>query len=218
MSCYIIAAAAIVLLGVLLYGEKRDSVRWKLASKPLLSALFILTAVLGQWSVPSLSGWVLAGLILSWAGDCFLIFTDKRRFLFGLVAFLLGHVSYTIGFYLHGSLRIWSVLALLLLAGLGIMVFRWLRPHLGLGTMSKAVIAYIAVISLMVSGAAALFADARWDIMGRAAVMIGAVLFFVSDIFVARNQFVVDEFRNRCIGLPLYYAGQFLIALSISLI
>jgi len=209
----IIAAAAVLLLGALLYGEKTDSVRWKLASKPFLSALFIVTAVLGAWDVPLFAGWVLAGLILCWVGDFFLIFTDRRRFFFGLVAFLAGHVNYTIGFYLHGSFGILAVFSLAVLAMLGFGIFRWLRPHLG--TMTKAVIAYIMVISLMVSGAAALFADGRWGVMGRAAVMIGAVLFFVSDIFVARNQFVVNESRNRYIGLPLYYAGQFLIALSV---
>ncbi|MFW6361887.1 MAG: lysoplasmalogenase family protein, partial [Spirochaetota bacterium] len=40
-------------------------------------------------------------------------------------------------------------------------------------------------------------------------------LFFTSDIFVARNKFVADGFINRLLGLPLYYGGQFLLALSI---
>lgn len=213
---YFIAVSAVLLLGILLFGEKRDDVTWKLVSKPLLSALFILTALLSQWNVPSLAVWVLGGLILSWLGDFFLIFPRERTFLFGLIAFLLGHVSYAVGFYLHGSLELWSIIALILLFGLGAVIFRWLRPNLG--SMTHSVIAYIVVISVMVSGAAALFADPRWSITGRSTILIGAVLFFTSDIFVARNKFVSEDFMNRLIGLPLYYAGQFLIALSVGLI
>jgi uncharacterized membrane protein YhhN len=48
-----------------------------------------------------------------------------------------------------------------------------------------------------------------------ATVAAGAVLFYLSDLAVARHRFVKAEFLNRGIGLPLYYAGQVLIALSI---
>jgi hypothetical protein len=40
----------------------------------------------------------------------------------------------------------------------------------------------------------------------------GAVLFFVSDLFVARNRFVAPGLANRLLGLPAYYGGQVLIA------
>ena len=47
-------------------------------------------------------------------------------------------------------------------------------------------------------------------------VAFGALLFYLSDLFVARHRFVTTEFLNRGFGLPIYYAGQVLIALSIS--
>jgi uncharacterized membrane protein YhhN len=50
---------------------------------------------------------------------------------------------------------------------------------------------------------------------GRMAAFVGALSFFVSDIFVARQRFLKAEFVNRLIGLPLYYGGQFLLAFSI---
>lgn len=50
---------------------------------------------------------------------------------------------------------------------------------------------------------------------GRFMVLIGAVLFYISDIFVARNRFIKKEYLNRLCGLPLYYCGQFLLAFSI---
>jgi uncharacterized membrane protein YhhN len=43
-----------------------------------------------------------------------------------------------------------------------------------------------------------------------------AVLFYLSDITVARDRFVTGpRFLNRLVGLPLYYSAQFLFAFSI---
>ena len=38
--------------------------------------------------------------------------------------------------------------------------------------------------------------------------------FFVSDLAVAREQFVSEGFVNKTWGLPLYYAAQLLFAVS----
>jgi len=43
----------------------------------------------------------------------------------------------------------------------------------------------------------------------------GAILFYLSDLAVARHRFVHESFVNRVIGLPTYYLGQFLLALTI---
>ena len=45
--------------------------------------------------------------------------------------------------------------------------------------------------------------------------LAGAVLFFASDLGVARDKFVAPGFPNRAWGLPAYYAGQLLIAWSL---
>lgn len=75
--------------------------------------------------------------------------------------------------------------------------------------MRRPVFAYIIVISLMVTAAfGTVAADPDWRIA------VGAVAFFVSDLLVARDRFVVPAFVNRTIGLPLYYLGQTLLALS----
>ncbi|TFG38533.1 MAG: hypothetical protein E4H39_00070 [Syntrophobacterales bacterium] len=49
-------------------------------------------------------------------------------------------------------------------------------------------------------------------------IFVGALCFYFSDIFVARDRFFRKEFLNRLIGLPLYYLGQFLLAFSVGLI
>jgi hypothetical protein len=50
------------------------------------------------------------------------------------------------------------------------------------------------------------------------AAFVGALGFYVSDVFVARQRFLKSEIVNRLIGLPLYYGGQFLLAFSVCLI
>lgn len=205
--------AAVLLLALLIYAEKYESTAWKLASKPLLSALFILAAGLQTWQTPSLAHWVLAGLILSWVGDVFLIFASRKLFLAGLVAFLLGHVCYAAGFYTHGVLNGWIAVGLAVLLAVGAAIFVWLRPHLG--SMTGPVIGYILVISVMVGGALGVYLNPQWSQGARLMVLAGAVMFYLSDIMVARDQFVDSAFINRLVGLPLYYGAQFLFAYTL---
>jgi len=143
----------------------------------------------------------------------FLALPQKRMFLLGLISFLVGHVLYCLAFYLTAGIKtvMWFGSGLALLASAG--VYRWLRPHLG--TMHGPVVAYIIVITVMVSGASSVLGDLRFGQAGRMMLFAGAAAFYFSDVFVARDRFVRKGFMNRLFGLPLYYAGQFLIAFSL---
>ena len=44
---------------------------------------------------------------------------------------------------------------------------------------------------------------------------IGGVLFYLSDLAVARHRFVAPGFVNRAWGLPTYYLAQLLIAYAV---
>ena len=50
---------------------------------------------------------------------------------------------------------------------------------------------------------------------GRLGLYAGAALFYLSDLAVARQRFVAPGFENKLIGLPLYYAGQLLLASAV---
>ncbi|OQY43225.1 MAG: hypothetical protein B6240_12915 [Desulfobacteraceae bacterium 4572_87] len=50
---------------------------------------------------------------------------------------------------------------------------------------------------------------------GRMLAFCGALSFYISDLFVARDRFVKKKPINRILGLPLYFGGQFLLAFSI---
>lgn len=152
---------------------------------------------------------VLVALALSWLGDLLLTFESRRAFLGGLVVFLLGHVAYSVGFVMLRADPISLVVAALAVAIIGGLVRVWLSPHMG--DMKNPVIAYIVVISVMVISAFGTIDGAmNW------LIPIGATLFFVSDLFVARNRFVAPGAVNRIWGLPLYYAAQVLLALSVA--
>ncbi|OHE17254.1 MAG: hypothetical protein A2X96_01680 [Syntrophobacterales bacterium GWC2_56_13] len=215
INIVILSAAASLLLGLLFF-EKRESTWGIILTKPLLSALFILTALVGPHSDPKYFSPVLAGLLFCLAGDVFLIFTAKGLFLAGLFSFLTGHILYAAAFFLVSSPgELTWIVGTLAIAVSGA-VFTWLRPHLG--RMLIPVIAYMAVITVMVTGAASLMGDETAGFSGRALVFLGAILFYLSDIFVARQRFVIRQYVNRLVGLPLYYTAQFMIAFSIRLL
>ena len=216
MMNWIVVVFAAGLLAGLLYCEKREVQTAKLAVKSLLSALFIFAAVVQSHPIPFYYRFLLIGMLFCLGGDVFLALPGKKMFLLGLVSFLLGHVFYAPAFFFTAGFNHWAGigLAISILAGAG--VFLWLRPHLG--SMKIPVIFYLLVISVMFVGAWSMVGAGELRLAGRVTAFGGALGFYVSDIFVARQRFIKAEFVNRLIGLPLYYSGQFLLAFSIGLL
>jgi len=204
---------AAFLLSLLLVYEKREGKKSRLITKTILSCLFVLVALIQPSPIPSYRNSILLGLLFCLAGDVCLALPGDKMFRSGLVAFLVGHVFYAIGFTYLIPASNWLLPGALLFWAFSLLVFLWLRPYLK--AMLAPVVVYILVITVMSSGAWAVFALSSSDFGGRMLILLGAFLFYISDIFVARNQFVRREFLNRLIGLPLYYAGQFLLAFSI---
>jgi uncharacterized membrane protein YhhN len=204
---------AIILLVAVLWFEKTENRSGLVPTKGLLSCLFVAAAIVQAPFPSTFSRLVIAGLIFCLGGDVFLALPQERMFLFGLISFLVGHVLYCVAFYLTAGVNttMWIGSGLALLVSIG--VYGWLRPHLG--DMHGPVVAYIIVITVMVSGASSLLGNLRLSEAGRIMLFAGASAFYVSDVFVARDRFVTKGFINRLFGLPLYYAGQFLIAFSL---
>ena len=212
----VIIVLAVILLVGLLYFEKNGNQKGKLPTKTILSCLFIFTALVQTHPIPVYFYLMLIGLIFCLGGDVFLALPQERMFLLGLVSFLLGHVLYVVCFFYVADVSQWTMiggLVGLLVSGL---VFWWLRPHLG--SMLVPVIAYVIVITVMVIGAWTVLGDTKLSYAGRLLIFIGAVSFYLSDLFVARDRFLRSEFSNRLIGLPMYYCGQFLLAFSVGLL
>ena len=153
---------------------------------------------------------ILAGLAFSWCGDMLLIGTSKVHFLAGLVAFLLAHLTYIFAFAKHGYDRRWAALAAAPLIAIAIAVSIWLKPFTP-ADLSIPVLAYIGAITVMV-----ILAIATRGVGGSRLIVAGAVMFFLSDLSVAALRLVETEYATYILGLPLYYAGQACLALSVS--
>lgn len=174
--------------------------------KPLASTCLLIVA-LDAGALRSLNGWIiLMGLAFSWCGDVFLISKRRKWFFAGLLSFLLAHVAYIVGFFVRGVEMTYFVGVLPGLAVAGYLVFKWIEPKLD--GLEKPVVLYMMVISAMVAAALG-----NLDNLAGPGLVAGAVLFYLSDLFVARERFVESSFINKAIGLSMYYAGQLLIAI-----
>ena len=189
---------------------------WLAALLGVTVALLVIGVALGALRAPGGSGpftWgVLLGLLLSLGGDVALMFQQHRRaFLAGLVLFLCAHLAYAATFAAHGqhSPADYLTLGLLLAAAAG--CYRLLAP--GLGDLRWPVLAYIAVISLMVAAAASLLANPALARDAALLALAGALLFYLSDLVLAADRFWRPLRYNRLSLFP-YFGGQLLIAMA----
>jgi uncharacterized membrane protein YhhN len=206
---YAPAIATVLLVAILLVGEATGSWPLRAISKPLASLGFILFALTsGALSAGNAGIAIVVALVLSAIGDVLLLWTARGPFLAGLIAFLLGHLGFGVAFLVMGvspaGVGI-SAVVLLPIAGLA-----WVLFGRRAGKLAGPVMAYIAVISVMV----ALAGGAAWldPTPTRITLLVAAVVFFASDLCVARDRFVSKGFENRVVGLPLYYGAQLLFA------
>jgi uncharacterized membrane protein YhhN len=215
INVFIIILGIILLFGVLYYEKKKDRIPL-LITKSTLSLLFVITALLQPHPVPTYYHYLFIGLIFCLIGDVCLALPQKKAFMAGLIAFLVGHVFYIFGFLSLTQIFDRISAGLFIIFGMSALIFFRLRPHLR--SMLIPVLLYILVITVMASGAWAVFWKSSFQIAGRILILVGSLCFYFSDLFVARNKFIKEEYTNRLFGLPLYYTGQFLLAFSIGLL
>jgi uncharacterized membrane protein YhhN len=191
------------------FAEARGSRAGIWIAKPLASAGFIATALAAGASETFYGRLVLVALVLGWLGDVLLIPRSRAVFAAGIASFLLGHLVFAAAFASRGLSLGWTAVAALALVAPVVAAWRWLRPHVP-ASLSSAVTLYMIVISAMLACAIGTTAHASAPL-----VLVGAAMFFASDLSVARNRFVAPGFANKLWGLPLYYGGQLLLAASV---
>jgi len=177
-------------------------------AKPAAAACFVAAALSFGALDSGYGRVVLSGLVFSLCGDVLLIPHDKPRvFQAGVAAFGLGHLAYLVAFGLRfesaGRALICAFIAALALAR----VFPWLHPQLP-AEMKLPVRVYMGIISAMLVAAAGASPSDP-------AILLGAALFYISDLAVARDRFVASGFANSVFGLPLYFAAQLLLASTV---
>ncbi len=180
--------------------------------KVLAASLFVVVGALLAGTEADASRFFIAALVLSWLGDVLLIPKGhKGVFLGGLVAFLLAHVMYVPAFVARGvDVQAFAGAGVATLLPIGL-VLRWLWRRVQ-GTMRYAVVAYVFVISTMLSAAFACTVEGASKNGGVSPLLfVGAAVFYLSDITVARERFVAPGYINRVFGIPLYFFAQLLL-------
>lgn len=194
------AAGAVALVEWWATWEGRKPVRY--VTKPLSLALLIGVAVTLEPFDEGVRAWMVAGLVLSLAGDIFLLGTGKAWFLGGLVSFLLGHVVYVIAMQSQFDSPGWLLVGLAVVAGCiataGRIIVTKVR-ELGAKEMVGPVVGYLVVISCMV--VAAFGTGAPW-------AMVGALLFYTSDATLAWNRFIAPKQILALIVMVTYHLAQ----------
>ena len=149
--------------------------------------------------------WILPGLIFCFFGDVF----GSGEFEMSVASFFLAHVAFIAAFLARGIAWRKAIIAAIPMLMASAAAVVWLYPHVP-DRLWLGVLAYISIISLMVTLAAA----GRGD-MGYRLAALGAVVFYVSDIFVARGKFVSSGAINSVLCYPLYYTSCLLLAHSV---
>lgn len=164
--------------------------------------------------------WFGIGILFSLAGDVALLFID-RFFLFGLVAFLLAHLAYLVGFNipLPESPGIWAFVMAIVL---GLSAARLLRRLVAGVRATNArlvtpVILYSTVITLMLLSALLTLSNPAWAATPAVQVSLGAFLFYLSDIVLAWNRFVSPIRNGRMLNIGLYHLGQIAIVVGVGM-
>lgn len=213
----ILIAVLIVDVILLIRAEILKIKRQSYLFKPLATLLVIAVCLLSLSEPnynPTYTWGVLIGLLFSFGGDVALLFQERRKpFMIGLALFLTAHIVYTVVFILLGQPTSSDWLTAVVLLALAVGFYLLIRENLG--GMKVPVIAYIIIISVMVSRAFTAFAGPVFSPAQGWMIFLGAVLFYISDIILAATRFWRPWKYGR-ISLGFYYTGQLLIALAAS--
>ncbi len=208
MTAWVLLAVAGVAAVVDWVAVAAGAKRIEYVAKPATLALLVALAVVLDPRHADRRAWFVAALVLSLAGDVFLM-VPRDLFVAGLGSFLLGHVAYTVGIDLHPG-PWWAIMvAAVIVACVGVVLAsRILRAMAdgGQRELVGPVVAYMVVISAMVVSA---LAAGPW------LAAVGAVLFFASDTLIAWERFVRPRAWMPVAIIVTYHLGQAGLVLSL---
>lgn len=203
-----------LLVIALLLAELKQVRRAQMIFKPAAAFGFVLLA-LQQGALETDFGiLIFIGLVACALGDVFLLSRHSQAmFKSGMAAFAIGHVFFIFAanhisnpnitlFYWGGSLLFGVLLAYI--------VFRYLKPRL-----PKDLVWPVGFYTLIIS--AMIIYALQSDFLGPHIYIVpAALLFAISDLFVARDRFIRPSPNNAILITPLYFTAQALFALSVT--
>lgn len=198
LSLTVLSLAGVLLL---LWAWNGSGRAWAKPAILLISSGYLAVAIS---AAPWRSGYglaMLAAVAFCWMGDQF----GPGNFAFGVLMYFFCHFCLIAAFVLYGiSLRRFLVAtAFMALVSLGVSL--WIGPHIPAGERVM-ILGYMGIITLMM-----LFAGAVRP-PGHLLILLGVGLFYISDLWLARNMYVQPGAINRNIGYPLYYTACLVLA------
>lgn len=195
---------------LLLLSGKEDMAWWL---KPMLIPFLIsIVAISDKFSTQKT---LLFALFFSWIGDVLLLFSDKHSlfFIFGLVAFLIAHLIYIFLFQKQNKINNSKIylrfIPIVVIYLLGILSILWSS----LNEMKIPVTIYAFVISTMLLMSIKSYFE--WKKPANLLVLIGAVLFVVSDSILAINKFYTSLPISSFLIMSTYLGAQYYICKAI---
>ncbi len=188
---------------------------WKPAVMPAttVASLSFLAAAQAAGALGTRYGrLVLVGLAFCALGDL----VGPQDFYLGMYAFLIAHFVFVPAFLIRartapaGGRQVAGALLVTAVVTVALAVF-WLGPYLP-AEHRLSVLIYVGVLAAMVVVALAV----RLDEPGPRLAAGGAVLFYISDIFIANWKYVITESWNAYLAYPLYYTACLLLAASVT--
>ncbi len=181
--------------------------------KPATTLLLIAWAWPRGADTPAMQKWVRTGLVLSLAGDVFLMW--PQGFLPGLVSFLFAHLAYIVAFTREVRLAA-RALPFVVYGAVAAAILWQLWPGVP-AALQLPVLAYVVCLASMAAQAGVAWFAARGgrrEAMARSAA-IGGLLFLTSDALLAFNKFSAPVPLSALWILLTYWVAQGLIAASL---
>jgi uncharacterized membrane protein YhhN len=171
----------------------------------LLKVLSVAPLAAIAFRAPAPSSAILGtGLAFSSLGDALLDLGPNRFFIWGLLSFLVAHLIYITLFVRDRDWRMkpkqWQLILLIAVWSCNILLLRWMAPDLG--DLARPVMAYFFVITVMVMAAITARFSKPW-------VVLGAILFLISDSILAVNKFKSPVPMGGYLVWATYYLAQF---------
>lgn len=212
-ACYILSFCALIFVS---YKENLSS--YRLGIKSLTSLGFIAIGLVSGMQSQNLGLFLhlLPAFVFCFIGDALLAVTDdsgsKKFFLFGLFAFLTGHILFTTGFDSLAPFK-WQELILPMLA-LPLALFLTKLEHMETGKMRNYVLIYSFFVTLLFSKGLSVY-FATQNIFGTM-VLCGSISFILSDGIIMFLYFYKKKHPwVRFFNLFTYYLATVLLAFSI---
>jgi uncharacterized membrane protein YhhN len=204
-------------IGIIFIALETIGATWPaiLAKALIIPVLFFLYFRLIKGQINNFHRMIMSALVFSWLGDVTLQLQGKNDifFMIGLSCFLLAQVMYLIAFFSTKGenvlffKKIYLILPVILY---GLIILYILYD--GLGDMKITVIIYTIVILTMLSSA--LNREKKVNRQSYILVLVGAILFVLSDSMIAINKFSYPFDMSRIVIMLTYVVAQYLIAIG----